>query len=232
MVLVVHTHRFVFLKTNKTAGTSIEMFLQSLCAPSGTAITERQHAQVKDDYIAGMRLVRPRDKQPQDSLWYNHMPAIAVRAQLGADLWDAYVKVTSVRNPLDLAVSRFHYCRKVGGEQHSGESLTARRSAFKEVILDTKWTNSMAATHINDTLAADRIIRFEQLTQDVETFCKDQSINIDAVNLPVTKRTVEDREDIHFREYYDDETVDFVRSHLDWMFQAGSYPDTPHDPSC
>jgi hypothetical protein len=32
-VIVSHRHRFIFIKTTKTAGTSVEMFLRQFCGP-------------------------------------------------------------------------------------------------------------------------------------------------------------------------------------------------------
>jgi len=33
MVLVSHTHEFIFMKTHKTASTSVEMFFERFCVP-------------------------------------------------------------------------------------------------------------------------------------------------------------------------------------------------------
>ncbi len=42
MALVCYKHRFIFLKTRKTAGTSVEMALEPLCVPPGTEIREHR----------------------------------------------------------------------------------------------------------------------------------------------------------------------------------------------
>ena len=46
-MIVSHTHKFIFLKTKKTAGTSIELALSELCGPDDviTPLTEIDEAQ-------------------------------------------------------------------------------------------------------------------------------------------------------------------------------------------
>lgn len=229
MVLIAHKHKFVLLKTNKTAGTSVEMFLQSACVAPGTNIIESQRATVTDDYIVGMRMVPREERMPIDNIWYNHMPAAAVRSQLAPEVWDAYEKICCVRNPFDLAVSRFHYRRRLRGEPSLQNDKAALREAFKKTVLETHWTNSKKETHIGGELVAERFIRFEHLKEDLDQLCQDYSLDANPSALPVTKRTTDDRLGLHFRDYYDDETVDFVRNHFHWMLKAGNYPDTPDE---
>lgn len=229
MVLVAHKHKFVLLKTNKTAGTSVEMFLQSACATPGTHIIESQRAEITDDYIVGTRRVPQDERLPSDNIWYNHMPASAVRNQLGSEIWDAYEKICCVRNPFDLAVSLFHYRRRLRGEPSLHNDRETLRNAFRKTILEKHWPNSKQATHIGGDLVAERFIRFEHLKEDVAQLCQDYSLDADVDTLPVTKRTTDDRIGFQLRDYYDDETMDFVRNRLDWMFKAGNYPETPDE---
>ena len=44
MTLVSHRKRFIFLKTHKTAGTSVEVALEPLCAPNGAVTGEHYRA--------------------------------------------------------------------------------------------------------------------------------------------------------------------------------------------
>ena len=56
MTLVSHKHQFVFLKTRKTAGTSIEMLLEPFCAPPGHVPVERTEGMVTPHGVIGHRL--------------------------------------------------------------------------------------------------------------------------------------------------------------------------------
>jgi hypothetical protein len=41
-VIVSHRHRFIFIKTTKTAGTSVEMFLRQFCGPDDIVTSLRR----------------------------------------------------------------------------------------------------------------------------------------------------------------------------------------------
>lgn len=90
MVMIRHTHRFIFLKTRKTAGTSVEMALQPLCTPPGRPITEQTPAIESRFGVVGRRHM-PRGPLARPTFWrkdwYNHRPAAQVAQALGPETW-------------------------------------------------------------------------------------------------------------------------------------------------
>ena len=79
-MLISHRYRFIYTKTAKTAGTSVESFFERFCMPEGTwrQLHERnQH--VSPEGIIGCR----RAEIPPGTTWWNHMPAAEVKELIG-----------------------------------------------------------------------------------------------------------------------------------------------------
>lgn len=86
-MLVSHTHRFIYTKTVKTAGTSVEAYFEPLCMPPGTwDLSGPREETVTETGIVGYRGPTRPGTAP---VWYNHMPAAEIRTRLGSETWNA-----------------------------------------------------------------------------------------------------------------------------------------------
>jgi len=128
-MILSHRHRFIFFKTHKTAGTSLEIALSKFCGPDDV-ITRIQpaderlrraagfrgpqhfvHRPLRDYGLKEVRSVLKRGRPP--SLFDNHTKATRLRALVEPSVWNTYFKFTIVRSPWDVALSRyFHSVRK------------------------------------------------------------------------------------------------------------------------
>lgn len=104
-MLISHTRKFIYLKTHKTASTSIEGYLERFCAPPGH-MPEHSQAEIKSEYgyIAGRA-----GQDFKGNFLRAHSEANLVRTTLGPDTFDRYLKVYAVRNPFDKVVSWFWF---------------------------------------------------------------------------------------------------------------------------
>ena len=101
-MLISHRKKFIFTKTVKTAGTSVEVLFEPYCMADGEwQPTHSRDMYVSETGIIGMRAARP------EALWYNHMPAQAIRWKLDPEIWDSYLKFTTIRNPFDKMISGY-----------------------------------------------------------------------------------------------------------------------------
>lgn len=109
-MIISHRHRFVYVKTRKTASTSIEIAMSKFCGPED----------VITPIVATDEQVRTRlgYRGPQNYLvesvsgarveLVNHAPALLARRILG-ESWQQYFFFTIERNPFDRAISQYYW---------------------------------------------------------------------------------------------------------------------------
>ncbi len=123
-MIISHKHKFIFVKTKKTAGTSLEIALSKFCGPDDviTPIHPKDEAKRKElgyrgpqnykvpfskywkvDYVRSMLKLKRR-------VFYNHMPSIEIMRWVDKDVWNSYFKFCFERNPFDKVIS-FYYWR-------------------------------------------------------------------------------------------------------------------------
>ena len=120
-MIISHEHRFIFIKTAKTAGTSIEVFLSQQCGPDDvlTPITPREEGHEPRNYSGMVRAfneVRLRDgllpalRHPlaKRKKFYRHMPAWIVQTRVPHSVWQGYYKFCVERNPWEKVLSHYH----------------------------------------------------------------------------------------------------------------------------
>lgn len=222
MVLVCHEHKFIFLKTRKTAGTSVEMYLQPFCTPPDTPVVERTHAIETDFGIVGARLIGKKKRTERDQIWKNHMLARNAKFELGPEIWDAYRKITVVRNPFDRMVSYFHWKdRDVDFEGRSAEDLAPD---FKHFLREAVYHNDYAIAHVEGEYIIDDVVRYEHLIEDLEALVASLELDTSRTELPWAKKTRATRS---VAGYYDDETIAIVRKKMAWVFNRFGYAPEP-----
>lgn len=226
MVLICHNHSFIFLKTRKTAGTSIEMHLEPLCAPANHVVTEATHAKVCDLGIVGRRRIPPDQYTADDMLWYNHMPARQVAKQLGQDVFARYTKVISVRNPFDRMLSAFTW---IGSEAAATADFATIKRRFRRFVLNRKDGLDQKIVTLNERHVADIAIRYEHLATDLEATKTKLGITAPLPPLLETKVTAAKRGGRAVAEFYDPQTIEAVRTKMAWVFEQYDYSDMPSD---
>lgn len=142
-MIVSHQHRFIFVKTLKTAGTSIEVFLSQHCGPDDVVTPILPHVEPH----------RPRNHAG----FFNHITAAAIRERVGPDVWRTYFKFCVERNPWDKTLSHYHMTNaREGGGLSFADYL--RRSDFP--------LNAPAYTETGRVIV-DRVLRYERLADDL-----------------------------------------------------------------
>ena len=225
MVVVSHSHEFIFLKTRKTAGTSVEMYLEPFCRPRKGPVAERTRAFVGPQGVVGMRLIAPQDRRPVDANWYNHMSAADVRVRLGARIWRRYAKVATIRNPFDRAVSSYYFKVSRGKIERTAD-LAVLRSQFREFLGSAAFRNDHEIVHAGKAWIIDHALRFETLDDDLKVLAG--RLDLDRVEVLHTKDTRSERLG-SVADHFDTETRRIVRDQCAWMFERGGYSTHPAD---
>jgi Sulfotransferase family len=215
-MIISHEHKFIFLKTKKTAGTSIELALSQLC---GARDIVTPLTQIDEALRAGGRGAqnwqlhgwwqspRPFFKRRffkfagQDYGFYNHMPAEEAKALLGDDnAWRSYFKFAFERNPWDRQVSWYHhrYRRKDTPPPFAAFIQSDRRARI----------NNYEIYSIDGAPAVDFLGRFETLEQDLRHALGQVGVKLDK-DLPRAKTTFRSNA-VPYRDYYDSDTIAIV----------------------
>lgn len=227
MVLVSHNHGFVFLKTRKTGGTSVELALEPLCRPAGASVSEATPAIIGAEGVVGRRLTPLRGgARTRPAIdWRNHMPAAEIRDALGADVWRRYRRVTTVRDPFDAAVSRYHWQLARRGLPEAAD-FADTRAAFRDLVTGPSYESDHDLVHLDGAFAADRVIRFETLAADLAAVRRELAPDAAPAPLPHAKRT-SDRRRRPVADYYDEASIAAVRRNGAWAIDRFGYPDRP-----
>lgn len=233
MVLVCHTagRRFIFLKTRKTAGTSIEAALQVLIDEKDDIEEETDervmHAGIVGRRLQGQMLSNANDRrilalqrnhkstyrhQPHyrraRAFWYHHKPAEEVKRDLGDGIWNSYLKISVVRNPWDKVVSMWKWQTKNG----------ATKLPFNTFVLRLQHSDDWHIHSIDGRRACDSYIRFEDIEGGLRRVMEKMEIEPELVEkvieaLPRYKDSLpgeEERDPKAYRKFYDEDTAAHV----------------------
>ncbi len=201
-MIISHKHKFIFLKSRKTAGSSIQVTLSKYCG--------------SDDIITGQYLDGVDDNSHStgfnmDKFYTNHphpeiIPTkLFIEQNMNPKIWNEYFKFAFVRNPYEIAVSRYFWERRGKGNVEACSVEDFRRWVkFDLLNKDYDWLHKYIS--INDNIELDYIGRYENLSEDYNYIC--DRLDLPKDKLPVKKGGYRDKE--HYSYYYDDETKDIV----------------------
>ncbi|HXG79736.1 MAG TPA: sulfotransferase family 2 domain-containing protein [Methyloceanibacter sp.] len=214
-MIVSHAHRFIFIKSRKVAGTSVEVFLSRFCGeddiitPLGADEALREGMGGRNFWFStpgrGNRLLRLWGKLlGRPSLgyrgYYPHIPAKEIRRLVGDEIWNSYYKFSIERNPWDRQVSLYHWHYRDRGAKPSFD-------VFIRSPLHRKISSNFDTYAIDGQVAADYVCRYESLERDLQRVLDE--IGIDAkVELPKAKAS--HRNGRSWRDYYTPTTRDIV----------------------
>ena len=172
-VIISHKHRFIFIKTEKTAGTSIEIALSGYCGADDiiTPIREadeeiRQALGYRGPQNAEIPLSRYRlgdwawlARHRRRRTFYNHASAAFIRRYIDPDVWRSYYKFCFERNPWDKAISRYFFVERTEPRQPLRDFiLSGRASNIRGFDLYTK----------RGEILVDRVCRYENLEEEMQ----------------------------------------------------------------
>lgn len=215
-MIISHSHKFIFIKSLKTAGTSLEAALTQHCSGSDVVVPINDFGHNRDE--KGEFVHRSMNADDVYRKIGQHVDAPTIKSREPTEVWDSYFKFSIARNPWDRALSYFFWDKRRDASiqprkrfyHYLGvpfDELKILKDHFKTFLKSGKLENNDRFYVIDDQLCVDFVIRYENLNADYQTVC--QRIGVPALEIPRLKTGIR-KGGRHYSEYYDNETRDIV----------------------
>lgn len=221
-MILSHRHKFIFLKTKKAGGTSIEIALSAICGP--------------EDIITP---ISPEDEKLRQSLGYrgpqnyrlplhsgvlhflrsgrwlrynNHMNAFEVKRLAGERIWQDYFTFCFERNPWERAMSQFRWLNR---DREDADFDTYIRSGK----LDRLQAHTASLYRQGDEILVDRVCRFENFEAELQEIGVRLGLS-SPLQVPEAKVGIRDRES---EAGLGQEQVDYIARLFRWEIEHFGY---------
>ncbi len=171
-MIISHKYKFIFIKTYKTAGTSIEVFLSNCCSAKDifTPIKPVVETHLPRNYLgywnpfkeifynSGKYTKWTLKKLIAQNKYYNHIPASILKNRVSRSVWDSYYKFCVERNPWDKTISHYYMLY-----HRSNGKLT-----FDQYLKNGNYCiNYPLYTNKNGKIIVDKVIHYEKLNSEL-----------------------------------------------------------------
>ena len=215
-MIISHSHKYIFVKSEKTAGTSIEAALSALCTSEDVVTPLGDYWFNRDE----------RGEWIHSSMnaegFFQHDSASEIRRKVGPEIWNRYFKFSIVRNPWDRVVS--YYSWEARNKSHLKpaprwyhkiafpfDEFAATRRLFHDFVAGD-WPTNDRFYVLDGSLCVDFVIRYERLEEDFAEVCK--RVGLPNSSLPRLKAGM--RKPGHsYQDYYDEASKAIVAERHD-----------------
>jgi putative transposon-encoded protein len=163
-MIISHKYKFIFIKTVKTAGTSIEVDLNKFLGPDdiATVIYPEVAGHIAQNYIK-------KNKFLEKTEFRNHMPALDVQKLIGNDIWKDYFKFCVEREPVSKVISAYSMLINSPHHNKNTENLSFDEYVEQRIFpVDTrKYTDKQGNLIVN------KILRYENLNEQLVSTAQD-----------------------------------------------------------
>lgn len=217
-MIVSHTHRYIFIKSEKTAGTSVEAALSQHCSDRDTVTPLGDYWFNRDERGQWVHSAMNAEG------FFQHDPAAEIKRKVPPEVWRDYFKFSITRNPWDRVVSDFSWQARNRPELQTRKRWFHRLGVpFDEFAQERRlfhafvsgdWKTNDRFYLIDGELCVDFVVRYERLADDLAEVCR--RVGLPPLTLPRLKSGL--RKGGHsYRDYYDNVTRGIVaeRHHND-----------------
>ncbi len=220
-MIICYSQGFLFIKTRKTAGSSLEIALSRVCNDRDVvtplhekyeeeAFRKREGGHPPCNYkkpLLAHRTIRSwrrlLGRRGREDLFHEHSTAEQIRSVIGDETWRKLYKFTVERNPWDRAVSRYYWEKqrrqaefeKTWKVPYPGISDCLRYYAEQK----PNWLSNWYHYAIDGEIVVDKVLFYESLSQDLDSMKRELGITGD-ISLPKKRAKSGYRADRHYSE--------------------------------
>jgi len=207
-MIISHKHKFIFIKTEKTAGTSIEIALSKFCGPDDiiTPIGSTDDSKRSElGYRGPQNYFIPFNRYSKNDLiralsakerlrFFNHAGAGFIKRYIDKDIWHSYFKFSFERNPWDKVLSWYYWRYKVDPRPSITDFVQSREANI---------IKGFELYSVDSEIVVDKVFFFEQLVQAME----EVSRHVGLPEIPVlpSAKAGHRRDKRHYRNVLSDE---------------------------
>jgi hypothetical protein len=179
-MILSHKYKFIFIKTRKTAGTSIEISLSRYCGdkdiitplnPEDEDIRREVNVYPRN-YLVPLRLYRGKEWLRWLRGWrlkyWDHMPAKHIKRFIGEEIYNSYFKFCFERNPWDKSISYYYW-----------ENRKNKYPTIDDLFQNKEMCTDYHKYSIDGEIAVDFIGKYENLMEDLNHVCEKLGIPFD-----------------------------------------------------
>ncbi len=197
-MIVSHKYRFIFMRTEKTAGSSLTEAMGAVLGDGDMTADLRRPAWAKYSPIHHGALKR---KIPDVFGLHPHATARQARRVLGKKVFDSYLKFAVERNPWDRQVSLYFHraWKKKTLKPNFDRDIQSFFYRNSEYVRLNNWSMYTIANKV----VVDRVLRYENLFEDIKKLAQDLKLK-SPIQLPNLRKYTADRP--HYSTFYSDQS--------------------------
>lgn len=214
-MIISHKYEFIFIKTRKTAGTSIEVYFSGCCGRDDVVTPIFPHVEPhKARNYRGIwnpipEILAARGQSTGSTLksllkarkYHHHISASKLQHRVSKHMWDSYYKFCVERNPWDKTISHYYMIN-----DRQGGNLTLDEYIDRgDFCLDLpKYTSS------GGKVLVDRVLKYENLMEELGEVLEQLGVPFNG-SLGVRAKSSHRRDKSHYRDIFTDMQCEAIR---------------------
>lgn len=237
-MIVSDKYKFIFIKTKKTAGSSLETYLSGLCDDNDilTPVMPKVEGHKAANFKGSIKTLNPIIKNNRGinkiiylrkylngNVFYNHMPATQIKELVGKYRWNNYFKFCVERNPWDKVVSHYHHQKSAGFSE--GYVPEENFEKYVKNAAVTVYNYPIYTDVSSDFILVDKVLKYENLNSDLKNVFNNLGVPFDG-ELGVRAKSNYRKKRIPYQKYYNNKTRKLVEdifkkeiNFMDYSFQ-------------
>lgn len=217
-MIISHKYKFIFIKTVKTAGTSIEVYLSDFCGeddiltPVGPEGSPQIESHVARNYKGiwnpipeliskkGLKKKAIIKQLIRREKYFNHISANILKKRLSNRIWKRYFKFCVERNPWDKTISHYYWENQGGTYKSFDQYLREGNFCY----------NYSRYTDVDGNLLVDKVVKYEDLNEELTDIFNKLGVPFDG-SLGVNAKASFRKDYRDYKELYNKEQRDIVK---------------------